>query len=76
MWFTARGDRVWALCWSDPDRPEAVTLPMQATPKTSATTLNGTTLATAPTPSGLRVEFPASDAPIVAIAVDGVTAAP
>lgn len=75
--FTARGDRVWAICWSPQGPlPGGVTLPMLATPTTSATALDGTTLATASTPHGLRVALPALDTAIVAIAVDGATASP
>jgi alpha-L-fucosidase len=74
--FTAHGDRVWAICWSDQGPlPGAITLPMRTAPTTTARAIDGTVLAIDSTEHGLRVELPTPDAAIVAIAVDGATAA-
>ena len=73
--FTAHGDRVWAMCWSPSGTmPGSITLPVRSTPTTSVTALDGATLAAEPVATGLRVETPASDLPIVAIALDHVVA--
>ncbi|HOT80864.1 MAG TPA: alpha-L-fucosidase [Microthrixaceae bacterium] len=73
--FTAHGDRVWALCWSPSGTmPGSITLPVRSTPTTSVTALDGAMLAAEPAATGLLVATPASDLPIVAIALDHVVA--
>jgi hypothetical protein len=47
---------------------------VRSTPTTSVTALDGTTLAAEPAATGLLVATPASDLPIVAIALDHVVA--
>ena len=78
--FTARGDRVWALCWpADPAAPlpSSVTLPLRATPRTAAIALDGAALAVAVVGDGIRVDLPAGTErgdDVVAVALDHVTA--
>jgi hypothetical protein len=54
--------------------PGSITLPVRSTPTTSVTALDGAMLAAEPAATGLLVATPASDLPIVAIALDHVVA--
>lgn len=69
--FTAHGDRVWALCSAE---HRDVTLPVRATATTAVSALDGSALGFEATSAGIRVTLPASEQPIVAVALDGVTA--
>lgn len=83
--FTARDDRVWALC-SVPSPasdatgapaatfPAVITLPFAPTPTTAVTTVDGVPVAFTVAPGGLEVRLPATHGPVAAIAVDGATA--
>ncbi len=81
--FTAAGERVWALLWTDLLRGRggvSVTLPVVPTARTAVTSAGGTPLPFTATGGGLRVELALPEEslaePVVAVALDHVEAAP
>jgi len=83
--FTATGERLWALLWTDLLRdagasPRSATLPVLATARTAVSTADGQALAFSQAHAGIRVELPPgpepADEPVLAVALDHVAAAP
>lgn len=77
--FTATGDRVWALCWTDRQAsgtaPVSITLPLDATPTTTAWAPDGSQLGVTVVRGGIEVLLPLDvDDDLVVVALDHVTA--
>jgi len=76
--FTATNDRVWALCWpagASDALPTSITLPLNATPRTSAWAVDGQQLDVTVVDSGLEVLLPLDlDDDLFVLALDHVTA--